>query len=142
MKTLLKPVAALVIAGCSFVAIPNFASAKSPLFNRFAKTGIAVKEEKFSVNIHQLGNSQVMRLFIDKAETKRLFVTLKDSDGNSINNFLTEKGSGRVAKDYNFDQAEDGRYTLEISDGKSKVVKTIKLERVRVQEVTTSLSVD
>jgi|SRR5579871_5942894 len=142
MKTLLKPVAALLIAGCSFVAVTNSASAKSPLYNRFAKTGVTVKDEKFSVTMHQIANSQVMRLFIDKAETKRLFVLLKDADGNSINTFVTDKSTGRFSKDYNFDQAEDGQYTLEISDGKSKVIKKIKLERVRVQEVTTNLSVE
>ncbi|MBS1914980.1 MAG: hypothetical protein JST87_01820 [Bacteroidetes bacterium] len=141
MKTLLKPVAALLIAGCSFVAVPNFASAKSPLFNRFAKTGVAVKAESFSVTIHKLGNSEIIRLFIDKAETKRLYVSLKDAEGNSISNFLTEKGTGRFSKDYNFDQADEGLYTLEISDGKSKIIKKIKLERVRVKEVT-NLSVE
>jgi hypothetical protein len=135
MKTLAKPIAALLLTGSSLLVNIGTASAKSPLFNHFTK-GILISNETFSVSVQQVGSSQVMRVSIDKQEGKRLVVTLRDADGNSIYSTLTDKGNSRIETDYNFSDAEQGNYTLEVSDGKTKVKKQIVLERIKVQEVT------
>jgi hypothetical protein len=136
MKTLSKAIAAILVTGCSLMMNIGTASAKSPLFNRFAKYGIEIGNETFSVSVQQVGSSQVMRVSIEKPEGKRLVVTLKDADGNAIYSALTDRDKSRIQTDYNFSEAEQGKYTLEVSDGKTKVKKQIILERIKVQEVT------
>ncbi|MES1220568.1 MAG: hypothetical protein ABUT20_34015 [Bacteroidota bacterium] len=137
MKTLTKSLTTFLMAGSAFLLNPASISAKSPLYNRFAKTGIVIdKNESFTVTLHQLGNSQTVRLFIYKTENKRLYISLKDAEGTPLSNFLTEKSAVQFAKDYNFEQADEGSYTLEISDGRSKVTRKINIKRIHVQDVT------
>jgi len=52
------------------------------------------------------------------------------------NNFYATKKNNRIDEDFNFSGAEQGIYTLEVFDGKTKVSKQINLQRIRTEEVT------
>ncbi|HLK29726.1 MAG TPA: hypothetical protein VKT28_14205 [Puia sp.] len=137
MKVLSKSIATALIAGMSFMASPAFASVKLPVNRAIMNKSIfSSGKESFSISVQQLKNSDVIRLLIYKPEPKRLTVRLRDVNGITIHSFLTEKSLSLVGKDYDFLGAEDGTYTLEVSDGKSKVSKQIRLEHIVTKEIT------
>ncbi len=130
MKALVKPIVASLIAGLPFLASPVLASSKTKTSEE-----ISSPEKSFTVSVNQITNSEVIRVLVYKPESKRLSIKLKDASGSTIHSFLTEKNANRVGEDYDFLDAEDGTYTLEVSDGKSTVSKQIKLQHAKVERV-------
>lgn len=95
-----------------------------------------IEEQAFRVELEQLSNSNSVRLTILKAEGKKLFVKLVDPEGMQVFNFVTPKNPQRVGRDYNFNDAAEGTYIFEVSDGFKKVKKEMKLKRTSAAVVT------
>jgi hypothetical protein len=136
MKTFVKPIVAGLLASSSFLMNPVLASDKSPVNFHIMNGVTAYDKESFTIELRRMSNSETIRAIIAKPEGKRVSVTLKDPNGLSLYNFFTESKSNRVGKDFNFSDAEQGIYTLEVSDGKTKVIKQIKLQRTETVQET------
>ncbi len=137
MNKLAKPIMATLLAGLPFLASPVFAFSKSseaPIVSN--SNYVSAGKETFSISVNQVNNSEVIRLIIYKMEAKRLTVRLKTADGTTIDSFNTGKAQDQTGKDYNFRDADEGTYILEVSDGKATVAKQIKLQHVKVKEDT------
>jgi hypothetical protein len=133
MKTLATPIVATLLAGLSFLSTPVSAHAKSPIA---INKNSAVGEETFSISVRQVSNSETVRLVIYKNSAKRLLVKLKTADGITIDSYYTDRQLQQEGKDYNFRDADEGTYTLEVSDGKSTVTKQINLKHIEVKELS------
>jgi hypothetical protein len=137
MKSLTKPIAAFLIAGLCLFAGQVMASPTLPSSHAIKeKKGSAETNASFSISINQIYNSDRVRLLIYKPGSRRLFVKLKDNNRATIHSFLTGKKEQTIGKDYNFSGADDGVYTLQVSDGKSVISKRIMLKHIKIQEAT------
>jgi len=135
MKKFAKPIVATLLAGLPFLTSPVLAFTKAPA-SSVSSNYVLSESGSFSISVNQLQNSETIRLIIYKMEAKRLTVKLKTADGFTIDSFNTGKENDQTGKDYNFRDADEGTYILEVSDGKSTVAKKIKLQHVMVKEDT------
>ncbi|HVM87748.1 MAG TPA: hypothetical protein VMT76_06135 [Puia sp.] len=135
-SSLVKPIVASLIASCTFFTSRAAAASSVTLIPGIEKKNDNKTEEKtsFSVSLSQMTNPDIVRVTIFKPELKSLLVTLKDKDGSILYSFWTKKSQKRVAKDYDFLGADEGVYTLQVSDGKSIVSKQIRLQHIKIQE--------
>lgn len=99
------------------------------------------KANSFSLILQPIKNSERIRMIIEKEKGKKLNVQLVSPNGNSILSFTTDKKSESVLRKFNFSEAEEGVYTLEVSDGAETINKKIILQRARV-EIKTTLAVE
>jgi hypothetical protein len=136
MKTFVKPIVAGLLASSTFLMNPVLASEKNPIDHKLVNRVISDYRKSFTLELYQVSNSETIRAIIGKPEGKNLFVTLRDPQGFQLYKFFTAKKNNRIDKDFDFSEAEQGVYTLEVSDGETKVVKQIKLQRAKAEEVT------
>src|SRR6185295_20269433 len=85
-------------------------------------------KESFSLDLQPLANSSTVKLVVQKPIGKRLWITFKAPDGETIERFCTEKRVPGIYRNYNFSEATEGTYCFEITDGTEKVAKFVKLE--------------
>ncbi len=72
-------------------------------------------------------NSSTIQLIVQKPAGKNVWITFKGPDGQDIEKLCTpQKGEG-VFRHYNFTEAIEGTYSLEITDGKETVTKLLTL---------------
>ena len=115
MKKLLKSIivffAAVSFATASPIKVP---STKSP--------------ETFKVGMYNVQNSFVIRVFIEKMTGDAIKIELKDKNGTSL--FSKFAGKKDALKCFNIDMSnlESANYTLEISNGKELMVKSLNLK--------------
>jgi hypothetical protein len=86
--------------------------------------------------VKQLVNSEIVRVTVDNPEARRITVILTDLSGTTINRIVGGKNEKEVVRDFNFEQAEDGTYQLEVYDGQNTVKKEIHLQRVPQPDIT------
>ncbi len=133
MKNLIKPAAFAV----AIILLAISANASVLPYSKFSViANRTVSDSKFSIAINQLGSDEVISAVIDNPERKNLFVSLVGPDGATIDNFYTGRRNVKMNKTYNFTGADEGLYTLVISDGKQRIKKQVKLERVVAQPVS------
>jgi hypothetical protein len=126
MKTFVKTITFGLLAGASFIAVPVLAANNAPISGG---TGFFKADKaSFSVSINQVNNSEKVCLHIDKQIGQKLSVSLKSSSGEVIYSFAVEKYEKDITRNYDFVGAEEGIYTLEVSDGRTKVTKQINLQ--------------
>ena len=132
MKQFIKPAAIIVATLFATFSQPAIAADNGPAHPIAVK---AAEELPFSIRLNPVTNREVITLDIDNPGKRNLSVTLKTVDGYIIDNFYTGKKLLKMNKDYNFSQAEEGLYTLVITDVKQVIKHNIKLERASVQTV-------
>ncbi len=132
MKQFIKPAAIIVATLFATFSQPAIAADNGPARPVAAKVA---EEIPFTIRLNPVTNREVITLDIDNPGKKNLSVTLKTVDGYIIDNFCTGKKLLKMNKDYNFSQADEGLYTLVITDGKQVIKHNIKLERAAVQTV-------
>jgi hypothetical protein len=126
MKTFVKSIAIGLLAGGSFIAEPVLAANYVSVVNG---TGFFKPDKgSFSVSVNQVNNTEKVCLHIDKQIGQKLFVSLKSASGEVIYSFGVEKYEKTITRNYDFVGADEGVYTLEVSDGKTKVTKQINLQ--------------
>jgi hypothetical protein len=89
-------------------------------------------ENNFSMELIRRGNDDVLCVSIQNPGRKNLAVTLNSPDGVMLDNFFTGRKFNKTSKQYNFSGAEEGVYTIIISDGVEKIKRQIKFERIPV----------
>jgi len=134
MTHLVKSVAVLFTAIAVSATAPAFAGPKSSL-PYLSHLKVMSAPPSFKVHLTQAGMEEILKLQIENAGRKRLTVKLTDPDGNTQDVFNVSKDMYRTNKPYNFSSADEGIYTLEVTDGVEKVRKQIRLRRTTVLTV-------
>ena|ERR1700726_1328438 len=93
------------------------------------------------VQVSQLVNSEIIRMVIDNPENKRITLTLSDISGSFISRVVSGKNEKKVVRDFDFKEAEEGIYYIDIFDGHNEVRKQIHLQRIHQNDLT-KLSVE
>jgi hypothetical protein len=88
------------------------------------------------VQISQLVNSETIRMIIDNPENKRITLTLSDITGTFISRVVSGKYEKKVVRDFDFKEAEEGIYYIDIFDGHNDVRKQIRLQRIHQNDLT------
>ncbi len=117
MKTLVKNFAIALFTTVSFFA------------NASTDTNDASNAKKtFAVGVYQTINSLKMNVMVDKLVGKKITIQLKNEDGLVIHTQIIGKKETAFRGNYDLKELEDGKYSIEISDGKTKVVKNVQVE--------------
>jgi hypothetical protein len=115
------------------------------LTNNLSATPIELKEcknntcEKFRVGMYRVKDTVTMNLLIEKQKGERLAIRLLDQKGKVLMEDIVSKNADKIGRKLNFQEIEDGIYTLEVADGTEKVVKSIYLSTNEVREVNRTL---
>ncbi len=136
MKVNLSRRTAAQIAGCACLAATLlFTSCVSsaPLTARQDNTAA---KQSISFELQPLIETMSVRLFIQKPIGKILWIRFKDIDGTTIERFCAGRSEETIDRSYNFEGAEEGMYSFEISDGEKTITKSVKLERQDVKTIT------
>jgi len=128
-----KPAAIIAAAILTTFAQPVLAADHKP--HPVPVAASTITDNSFSIELSPQENNEIVLLSIKNPGKKNLSVSLNSPGGLTLDNFYVGKRSMQVEKTYNFTEADSGLYTLEVSDGKEKIKKQIKLERVVVPPV-------
>ena len=135
MKKFVKPAAFAV----AIILVTLSMSAKAsggPHFWYSSITSPLSAESNFSIQLNRADGEEVIYAIIDNPYRKNLSITLSAPDGSTIDNFFTGKKLVKMNKRYNFTGADDGVYTITVTDGVQKIKKEVKLERVFAKPVS------
>jgi flagellar hook assembly protein FlgD len=97
--------------------------------------------EKFRVGMYRIKNSLTMKLLMEKDLGGRVEIRLLDEKGRVVHDEYVGKSMRKFGRNLNFSDAQDGNYTLEISNDHEKIVKTIRLSTADLNEVDRRLVV-
>ncbi|MEO6315314.1 MAG: hypothetical protein ABIU63_18485 [Chitinophagaceae bacterium] len=93
-------------------------------------------ESKFSLELKQQAGDDVISASVENPGRKNLSLTLHGPDGTVIDNFFTGRKFVKLSKNYNFTGAEEGLYTIVVSDGTKKIERQVKFERWLTKSVS------
>ena len=99
-------------------------------------TNLNLKGFGLDVQVTQLVNSETIRMVIDNPENKRITLTLSDVSGSFISRVVSGKHEKKVVRDFDFKEAEEGIYYIDIFDGHDDVRKQIHLQRIHQNDLT------
>ncbi|MDR6563182.1 MULTISPECIES: hypothetical protein [unclassified Arcicella] len=118
MKSIVKTFA---IALCSVLSFFANATDKNEATNT---------QKSFAVGMYQTINTLQMNILIEKLEGKNLSISLKNEKGEVLaNEYVGKKGTTYRGK-FDLSELEDGKYSFEITDGATKIVKTVNVGTV------------
>ncbi len=135
-------IAATIAVAFSMTAFVQPAAANGGPYVWFSSVDHTVlADSKFNISFDRHDNDEKITVHIDNPGRKNLRIALNGPDGIMLDNFFTGRKFLKISKGYNFSGAEEGLYTLVISDGAQKITRTIKFERV-VPKSVSQLSVE
>lgn len=88
----------------------------------------------FQVGMYRVQNSLNMKLILHKEAGEVVTVRLKNQKGEVMYQEVLGKKTRKYARPFNFSDTQDGRYSLEISNGEEMVRKDIKLSTQDIVE--------
>jgi hypothetical protein len=88
----------------------------------------------FQVGMYRVQNTMNMKLILYKEAGEVVTVRLKNQKGEVLHEEVLGKKTQKYARPFNFSDSQDGRYTLEISNGEEVVRKDIKLSTKDIVE--------
>ena len=88
----------------------------------------------FQVGMYRVQNSLNMKLILHKGGGEVVTVRLKNQKGEVMYQEVLGKKTRKYARPFNFSDTQDGRYSLEISNGEEMVRKDIKLSTQDIVE--------
>lgn len=119
----------------SIVSILTGAFALTLSFTSFAADKKKNKEEKetasavaFDAALYKIGDSNKVRLSVDKNANERLRVVLKDKAGKIYYSEVFNEHDTKYRRVFNLDEMSDGTYYFELSHKKDKKVKEVNIE--------------
>ena len=95
--------------------------------------------EKFKVGMYRVKNTVSMNVLMEKQKGERVAIRLMDARGKVMHEEYVPKNLSKFGRKLNFEQINDGIYTLEISNDREKIVKSIYLATNEVSEVERTL---
>ena len=121
----------LLVAGIAAAAAFTPATAAAPqALLPFVKT-ITANPQGFSVEVGQNANEESVHFSVRNHSGNRLRCTLKAPDGSILETVYLKAKTGETTRNYLFESADEGTYSIEVTDGKDKIVKKIDLHRVK-----------
>lgn len=81
----------------------------------------------FQVGMYRVQNTMNMNLILYKEAGEVVTVRLKNQKGEVMYQEVLGKKTRKYARPFNFSDSQDGRYTVEISNGEEILRKDIKL---------------
>ena len=135
MKKFVKPAAFAV----AIILVTLSMSAKAsggPHFWYSSITSPLSAESNFSIELNRAGDEEVIYAIIENPGRKNLSIVLSAPDGSTIDNFFTGRKLVKMNKRYNFTGADEGMYTITVTDGVHKIKKEVKLERITQRPVS------
>ena len=115
MKTFVKSFAIAVLSVMSFVA--SATNTNEP----------ASTKKPFAVGMYQTINTMKMNVLIEKTTNKNLYISLKNEKGDVLHKERVGKTNEKYHGKFDLSELEDGKYSFEITDGESKIVKTVNI---------------
>lgn len=118
----------------SITSILTSAFALTLSFTSFAADKKKNKEEKetaavtFDAALYKIGDSNKVRLSVDKNANERLRVVLKDKAGKIYYSEVFNERDTKYRRVFNLDEMGDGTYYFELSHRKDKKVKEVSIE--------------
>lgn len=118
----------------SITSILTSAFALTLSFTSFAADKKKNKEEKetaavtFDAALYKIGDSNKVRLSVDKNANERLRVVLKDKAGKIYYSEVFNERDTKYRRVFNLDEMGDGTYYFELSHKKDKKVKEVNIE--------------
>lgn len=118
----------------SITSILTSAFALTLSFTSFAADKKKSKEEKetaavtFDAALYKIGDSNKVRLSVDKNANERLRVVLKDKAGKIYYSEVFNQRDTKYRRVFNLDEMGDGTYYFELSHKKDKKVKEVNIE--------------
>ena len=88
----------------------------------------------FQVGMYRIQNTMNMNLILYKEAGEVVTVRLKNQKGEVMYQEVLGKKTRKYARPFNFSDIQDGRYSLEISNGEEMVRKDIKLSTQDIVE--------
>lgn len=85
------------------------------------------KTSSFEVGIYQTVNTLKLNLMIEKQVGNRLEITIKNDKGEILYTETIAKNDAKYHGKFDFSQLGDGQYSVEIANGKDKIIKNINL---------------
>ena len=125
MKTLVKTFAIALLSAVSFIS--NATTDNNGNLNA---------QKTFAVGVYQTINTMKMNVMVEKLAGKRLSVILKSESGEVLHAEYIRKNDTAYRGKFDLQELEDGKYTFEISDGESKIVKNVQVGTVKPQPNT------
>lgn len=95
--------------------------------------------EKFRVGMYRVRDTMSMNVMMEKEKGEKVAIRLLDSKGNLLHEEFIPKYLSKVGRKLNFDEMNDGVYTIEISNDREKIVKNVYLSTKEVREVNRTL---
>ncbi len=124
------------VAGCACLAATLLFTSCVSSAPLTARQNITAAGQSVSFELQPLTETMSVRLVIQKPIGKILWVRFTDIDGATLERFCAGKLEETIDRSYNFEGAEEGLYSFEISDGEKIVRKSVKLERQDVKTIT------
>jgi len=100
------------------------------------------KEEKVATNTRPVAvfessayvtNDANIKVAIKKNKAEKVFLTLKDADGDVLFKQTVSKNEMSYAAKFNINELADGVYNLEIEAGESRVVKQLNVVSKKIE---------
>lgn len=88
----------------------------------------------FQVGMYRIQNTLNMKLLLYKEAGEVVIVRLRNQKGEMIYQEVIGKKIRKYARPFNFSDTQDGRYSLEISNGEEMIRKDIKLSTQDIVE--------
>lgn len=102
--------------------------------SRGSKTKVAPVETNdmikrgYKLNIQQESGEDLRFLVqIDNPAGEKLILFIRDANNNTLHKEVLDPTSSKIVARYNMDKLDDGAYTFEIRNGKSKLEKAIDI---------------
>lgn len=116
MKTTLNSIVASTLFALSFLSV-NAATLEDP-----KETAKAT----YAVNVFK-GKEGKVNFLLEKSQGKKLSVTLRNGKGDILFNENITKNAKGYARRFDVASLSDGTYTIEVTDGETKLVKDFVL---------------
>lgn len=88
----------------------------------------------FQVGMYRIQNSLNMKLILYKEAGEVVTVRLRNQKGEVMYQEVLGRKTRKYARPFNFSDSQDGRYSLEVSNGEEMVRKDIKLSTKDIVE--------
>jgi len=116
MKTTINSIVASALFALSFLSV-NAATLEDP-----KETAKAT----YAVNVFK-GKEGKVNFLLEKSQGKKLSVTLRNGKGDILFNENITKNAKGYARRFDVASLSDGTYTIEVTDGETKLVKDFVL---------------
>jgi hypothetical protein len=125
MKNFTKSIAIAAITALSFTSMA---------FNGNENDANSTKKSNsFAVGMYQSVNTMKMNVLIKKDGGQRIHIILKNLNGDILYSEYLSKKESIYARKFDFNEIENGQYSFEISNGKTTEVKTVKIDRKKIE---------